>query len=146
MAYRYGSIRFCSKSPGKEICALDRRPKGPGHRRFFSQLGGGRDQLKYAFPPFNLIQKCLQKVIEGRAQILLVAPVDPDHGIQYYWTFRQISQSTAIGSSLSSSSLGESTTPFSQSPQLQVSHVPSIKHFLLSQNIPERVSKILLAS
>ena len=53
--------------------------------------------------------------------------------------------STASGSSLSSSSLGESTTPSSQSPQLQVSRVASIRQSLLLQNIPERVSKILLA-
>ena len=62
---RCGSLRFCSKSPGKEIYVLDRRPKGPDHRRFFSQLGG--DRLTCAFPPFNMIQKCLQKVIEDRA-------------------------------------------------------------------------------
>ena len=49
--------------------------------------------------------------------------------------------STASGSSLSLSFLGESTTPSSQSPQLQVSHVASIRQSLLSQNIPERVSK-----
>ena len=54
--------------------------------------------------------------------------------------------STASGASLSSSSLGESTTHSSQSPQLQVSYVASIRQSLLSQNIPERVSKILLAS
>ena len=51
---RYGSFRFCSKSPGKEICVLDRRPKGKGQRRIFSKLGGGgggRDQLMHAFSP-----------------------------------------------------------------------------------------------
>ena len=71
---RYGSFCFCSKSPGKELCVLNKRPKDPGHRRIFSQLGGG-GQLMYAFPHFNLIQKCLQKVIKDRAQVLLVAPV-----------------------------------------------------------------------
>ena len=40
----------------------------------------------------------------------------------------------------------ESTASSSQSPQLQVSNVASIRQSLLSQNIPERVSKILLAS
>ena len=53
--------------------------------------------------------------------------------------------STASGCSLSSSSLGESTASFSQSPQFQVSRVASIRQSLLSHNIPERVSKILLA-
>ena len=53
---------------------------------------------------------------------------------------------TANGPSLSSSSLGQSTASSSQSPQLQVSGVASIRQSLLSQNIPERVSKILLAS
>ena len=72
---RYGSFCFCPKSPGKEICVLDRRPKGPGHGRIFSRLEGGRGQLTYAFPPFSLIQRCLQKVKEDRAQVLLVAPV-----------------------------------------------------------------------
>ena len=42
---RYGSFRFCSKSPGKEMCVLERRPKGPGHRCFFSQLGGGGGEI-----------------------------------------------------------------------------------------------------
>ena len=72
---RYRSFRFCPKSSGKEICLLDRRPKVPDHRRIFSQLGGGGDQLIYAFPLFSLIQRCLQKVIEDRAQVLLVSPV-----------------------------------------------------------------------
>ena len=75
---RYRSFRFSPKSSGKEICLLDRRPKGPGHRRFLNQLGGGGgDQLMYVFPPFSLIHRCLQKVIviEDRAQVLLVAPV-----------------------------------------------------------------------
>ena len=54
--------------------------------------------------------------------------------------------STANGPSLSSSSLGEFTASSSQSPQLQVSRVASIRQSLLLQNIPERVSKILLAS
>ena len=54
--------------------------------------------------------------------------------------------STVSRPSLGSSSLRESTTPSSQSPQLQVSRVASIKQSLLSQKIPERVSKILLAS
>ena len=53
--------------------------------------------------------------------------------------------STANGPSLSSSSLGESAMSSSQSPQLQVSRMASIRQSLLSQNIPERVSKILLA-
>ena len=38
---RCGSFHFCSKSRGKEMCVLDRRPKGPGHRHFFSQWRGG---------------------------------------------------------------------------------------------------------
>ena len=70
---RYRSFRCCPKPSGKELCLLDRRPNGPSHRRIFNQLGG--DQLMYAFPPFSLIQRCLQKVIEDRAQVLLVAPV-----------------------------------------------------------------------
>ena len=55
-------------------------------------------------------------------------------------------KSNVGGSSLSSSSLGEPTTPSSQSPRLQVSRVASIRQSLLSQNIQERVCKILLAS
>ena len=55
---RYPFFRFCPKSSGKEICLLCRRPKGPGHRCTFNQLGG--DQLMYAFPPFSLIQRYLQ--------------------------------------------------------------------------------------
>ena len=35
----HGSFHFCSRSPGKEICFVDRRPRGPGHRRYSSQLG-----------------------------------------------------------------------------------------------------------
>ena len=54
--------------------------------------------------------------------------------------------SAASGSSVSSSSLRESTAPSSQSPQPQGSHVASIRKSLCSQNIPERVSKILMAS
>ena len=38
----------------------------------FQSTGRG-EQLMYAFPPFNLIQKCLQKMTKDRAQILLVA-------------------------------------------------------------------------
>ena len=53
---------------------------------------------------------------------------------------------TTNGPSLISSFLGESAASSSQSPQLQGSRVASIRQSLLLQNIPERVSKILLAS
>lgn len=31
--------------------------------------------LIYAFPPFSLIQKCLQKIIQDKARVILIAPV-----------------------------------------------------------------------
>ena len=50
-------------------------PRAQAIGAFSISWGGGGDQLVYAFPPFSLIQRCLQKVIQDRAQVLLVVPV-----------------------------------------------------------------------
>ena len=52
---------------------------------------------------------------------------------------------SASGFSLSSSSLGQSTTHSSQLSQLLVNRVAAIRQPLFSQNIPERMSKVLFA-
>ena len=102
----------------------------------------------YAFPPFSLIHRCLQKVIEDRAQ---VSPCGSSMEVQTMVSniigpSDRSAMFTTNGPPLSSFSLGESAASSSQSPQLQVSRVASIRQSLLSQNISERVSKILLAS
>ena len=109
--------------------------------------GGGGEQFMYPFPTFHLIQKCLQKVIEDSSDSACGSSMEIQTMVSnIIGPSDRSTMSTASGSSLSSSSLRESTTPSSQLPQLYVSRVASIGQSLLSQNIPERVSKILLAS
>ena len=57
--------RFYSNKPGPEAEAIDA----------LIQLWAG--EIGYAFPPFNLVAKCLRKVIHEGATITLVCPVWP---------------------------------------------------------------------
>ena len=88
----------------------------------------------YAFLPFNLIQKFLQKVIRDRAQVLLVAPI---------WRSRPLLDLLADQPFLLPV---DPLLVHLPCEDLHVSRVASIRQSLLLQNIPERVSKILLAS
>ena len=110
--------------------------------------GGGGEGVNVCIPSFQLDPQMPAKGDRGQS---LGSPCGSDMEVQtmvssIIGASDRSAMLTANGPSLSSSSLGESTAPSSQSPQLQVSRVVSIRQSLLSQNIPERVSMILLVS
>ena len=99
----------------------------------------------YAYPPFSLIHICLQKVIEDRAQVLLVAPLWRSRP----WYLILLDLLTDQPCLLPMDPLLVHL-PWGSLPHPLLSHhnfrLDSIRQSLFSQNIPERVSKILLAS
>ena len=59
-----GPIRYQAQRPTRSVCELETRPKCNRNR-----------WISYAFPPFCLIGRCLRKVREEKASLVLVAPI-----------------------------------------------------------------------
>ena len=127
--YGLPDLDLFAKSPGKKICILDRRSKGP------SQWGGGGGggAVNVCLPCFQPNPEVPTKGDRGESpdsscgfsmeiETMVSNIIRPSYGS---------TMSTSTRSPLSSSTLGESTVPYSQSPQFQVSHVTNIRQSLL---------------
>ena len=68
------SWSFClqAKLPVKTLCFLEARPGGNGYWCFLSWLG---EQYFYAFPPFSLINRVLQKIEQDQSQGIIIVPM-----------------------------------------------------------------------
>lgn len=76
----WGSFRgrpLCNPShkPTSSMCELDTRPKGRSHRCIHTKLVSDKT-VNGAFPPFNLVGKCLSQVRDQKVdQLCIITPV-----------------------------------------------------------------------
>ena len=67
-----GHVHIRLKSPSSKVFLLDSGSTSCGNGRILRNWNKG---LLYMFPPFSLIKKCLRKIIEDKATVLLITPV-----------------------------------------------------------------------
>ena len=106
--------------------------------------------LLHMFPPFNLIQKCLQKIIEDKATVLLITPVWQSRpwypmplNLLYDRPLLLPHKSTNIETAIVSN---HTCTSSVSEQEVSSSHLAFVRRSFKDQKFSERVCKILQAS
>ena len=104
--------------------------------------------LLYMFPPFSLIKKCLRKIIEDKATVLLITPVwqsRPWYPMLLNLLLPQASSVTTQSTNIKTAMVSNHTSSISEQ-EVSSSRLAFVRRSFKDQKFLERVCKILQAS